>query len=102
MSTETPTILNDLLNRIEAIVDCKAGTLTELGEHIYPEGDKRVSSIRVSEWVRSRTKVPKGNTPLLMMEWASRKELEISKARGTTKYREAYKKVLKRRSTAKA
>lgn len=99
MSTETPTILHDLLNRIEAIIECGAGTITELAKHIYPNKEVAISVIRVSEWVKSRRRTPMGETALQMKEWASRKELDITKNRQATKYRTAYKAVLKRRAT---
>lgn len=102
MSTETPTILTDLLNRIEAILDCGAATTKELGEYLLPEQDTRQSGIRVAEWIRSRKRTPQGDTALKMMEWASQKTLEITKARKATKYNKAFRSVESRRSNPKA
>ena len=97
MSTETPTILPDLLNRVEAIIDCGAATATELGQFLLPDQDKRQSGIRVSEWIRSRKKSPNGEIALRMKEWCARKELEIMQKRMATKYRTAYRGVLNKR-----
>jgi hypothetical protein len=97
-TTEQQSILTDVLNRVEAILDCGAATTAELGSYLLPTHNKTTSGIRVAEWIRSRKKSPTGEVALRMKEWASAKTLEISKRRMATKYNEAFKAVQRRRT----
>jgi hypothetical protein len=90
--------LPELLNRAEAMIDCGAGTIAGLAEYLMPEQAKRQATTRVSEWIRSRTRNPNGETALRLQEWAAARTLEIVGNRGLAKaYRKAFSEVKERR-----
>lgn len=93
-------VLEQLLNRIEAMLDCEAATLSELAADILPDQDRKQRVTRVSEWVRSRKRVPNGEAALRLHEWAGKKTLQIRSilgAKGDEKYSAAFREVIKRR-----
>lgn len=99
MSTDDPkTHLPELLNRVEAMIDSGAGTIGELAKFLLPDQKPAQSTVRVSEWIRSRVKSPNGETALRMRDWASQKTIEIAGKRAeTTAYKKAFKEVTNRR-----
>ena len=99
MTTEPPSLLPDILNRVEAIIECGAGTVRELATFLLPEQDPKQSGVRVSEWIKSRIRTPNGETALRMREWAAVKTLEITKHRKATKYNQAYRAIERKRAT---
>lgn len=86
-----------LLNRVEAIIDSGAGSITELAKFLLPEQDSRQAVTRVSEWVRSRQRTPNGETALRMQEWAAGKIVNITTGPGSKQraadFRKAHAKI---------
>lgn len=99
MSTDDPkTYLPDVLNRVEAMIDSGAGTISELAEFLLPGQPRSQSTVRVSEWIRSRVKSPNGETALRLKAWAAKKTIEIAGKRASTSaYNKAFKAVTARR-----
>jgi hypothetical protein len=85
--------LGDLLNKTEAMIDCRAGTVNELAKFLGRRPQ------RVSEWIGQRKYCPPGDVTLKIQEWAAK----ISNRIAVTKrlqpiYRESYAKICERRS----
>jgi hypothetical protein len=85
--------LDDLLNRIEAIMKCGAGTTKELAKAL----EKPVSNIY--DWIGQRRFEPSGEVALRMQTWAAKKTTQIAMAgrKLQTEYRIAYREVCKKR-----
>lgn len=97
MPTTTPENsdhLKDLLDRVEAMIDSGAATVSQLAEFLLPDQKRRQAVSRVSEWVRSRSRTPNGETALRLHKWAEAKTLEIAgDAKAGKAYRAAFKAV---------
>lgn len=63
-----------LLNKTEALLDAKAGTLKELSKHL----GKREQ--QVAEWVRSRLYTPNGEVAMAMFHWVSERTIAVAMA----------------------
>jgi hypothetical protein len=88
--TET---LDDLLNKVEAIFDCKAGTPSELAKAI----NKPAQS--VYDWVGQRRFKPNGDTALKIQQWAAAMMLRVAKSgsKFQSKFRQSYREVCDKR-----
>jgi hypothetical protein len=88
--TET---LPDLLNKVEAIVKCGAGTFVELAKDIK---EKPAS---VYDWIGQRRFTPNGDVTLRIQQWAAKKSNQIAMAgrKLQTAYRAAYREVCEKR-----
>jgi nicotinamide mononucleotide adenylyltransferase len=92
--TET---LDDLLDKLEAIFDCKAGTQTELSKFL----NRRFQ--RVSEWVAQRKFTPPGDVALQMQQWAAQMSNRIAAGGRELQmaYRKSYQEIKERREDKK-
>jgi hypothetical protein len=90
MSVQT---LDDLLNRVEAIVKCGEGTFVELAKAIK----ERPSS--VYDWIGQRRFTPNGDVTLRIQQWAAKKTTQIAMAgrKLQVAYRIAYREVCAKR-----
>ena len=88
--------LGDILNKIEAIFDCKAGTIKELAKYM----DRRPQ--RISEYVAQRKHQPSVPDYIKMKEWASKITLKIAMAGSAMQvaYKQAYHDVRQKRKAA--
>lgn len=66
--------VTDVLNKIEAILECGAGKLNGLARHVGCRPQ------RISEYIRQRKHQPGVADYLLMKEWASKMTLRIAMA----------------------
>lgn len=90
MSTES---LDDILNKIEAIFDCKAGTIKEVAKLL----DRRPQ--QVSEYIAQRKHQPNVPDYIKMKEWAAKMTLRIAMAGREMQmaYKHAYRDVCAKR-----
>lgn len=97
--TENP--LTVLLNKIEAMIDSEAGTISEIGAYLVPNRSQRDQISRACAWIRERRRRPNGETALRMHAWAAAKTVEISVAgrKAEAAYRQAFDKITAARGT---
>ena len=85
--------LDDILNKIEAIFDCGAGSTNDLAKFM----DRRRE--RINEYVRQRKHQPNVPDYIKMKEWASKMTLKIAMAgrKMQMAYKRAYQSICEKR-----